>query len=103
MTRARKVTLYVAVIIIVLPVLIIGRCEYRSRSFANGVNSIKVGNSRQAVFELMNNQEPDDVEQCRPEGECKYTYLYYTFMQRWMIDFDKNDRVVFKVHHEGSY
>jgi hypothetical protein len=103
MTGAKKLTLYLAAMVIVLPVLIIGRCEYRSQSFARGFNAINVGDSRQTVVELMSKQDPGEVVKCLPEDRCKYTYLYYTFMQRWMVDFDENDRVVSKVHHEGLY
>jgi len=99
----RKLALYVAIIVALLPVVIMGRCEYQSRSFANGFNAIKVGDSRETVFELMGGREPGGVEQCRPGESCKYSYIYYTFMQRWMVDFDENDRVAFKIYHEGSY
>ena len=61
MTAAKKLTLCVAVVIIFLPVLIIGRCEYKSRSFTKGFNNIKVGDSRETVVELMSDQDPGEV------------------------------------------
>lgn len=81
----------------------IGSCEYKRRSMEHAFDKIEVGDTRQAVLELMGEPAAGDVETCKPSEDCRDRYLYYSFMNRWIVYFDKNDRVNFRVHNAGSF
>ena len=44
-----------------------------------------------------------DVEQCNYRQDCKDRYLYYSFIERWIIEFDRNDLVIGSTYNGGSY
>jgi hypothetical protein len=83
--------------------LTVGSCEYRRRSFAHGFEKIQIGDSRQKVVDSMGKPSDGDVETCKPTDDCKDRFLYYSFMARWIVYFDSNDRVSFRVYNGGSF
>lgn len=98
-----KITLWLLAGVVGLSIVSVGSCEYRQRAFSNAFDRIKEGDSRTFVHESLGEPNERDVEICRPEQACKNRYLYYSFMRRWIVEFDHSDRVSFRVYHEGSF
>lgn len=102
-TIVRRVGFGLLVGIVGAVTILIGRCEYRSRSFDVAFEKIQIGDTRQAVLELMGEPAAGDIETCKPSEDCSDRYLYYSLMNRWIVYFDKSDRVNFRVHNAGSF
>jgi hypothetical protein len=101
MTNVRKILLLSVLASIILPIGFISGREYRRRTLDAGFNSIKNGDSRVKVIEVMGT--PDQEETCRYNEDCKYRYLYYSFMERWGVEFDNNYLVLGSFKNEGSF
>ncbi|HMJ09233.1 MAG TPA: hypothetical protein VK468_09520 [Pyrinomonadaceae bacterium] len=94
MKNVRKLALFSLMAVTLLPILVIGTCEYRARSLANGFNKIQVGDSRETVFELMGKPETRDIEQCKYQQDCKNSYFYLSFMERLIITVVRTDTAI---------
>ena len=92
MTKASKIIIAAVLAILIVAIFSIGSCELRKWRLKSAVAQVEIGNSKQQLINLLG--EPDEIAACRHEDICKDEYYYYSFMERWMIYFDKDDKVI---------
>jgi|ERR1043166_2314362 hypothetical protein len=99
--RARYTIL---IVIVLLPVaLFSGFCGahiLEKNRLQSGYDSIRVGDTRQKVFESMGS--PAEIEPCFQKSDCTSIYYGVTF-QRWIVCLDSNDKVIDRIHNEGLF
>lgn len=99
-----KLTRTIAVLIILSPVILCfgfcGEWQLKRSSLQAAYDSIQIGDTRQKVLETMGS--PSEAEPCFQESKC--TSLYYgVLFERWIVYVDSNDKVTYKVSHEGLF
>ena len=66
---------------------------YRVSKIQRHFGEIHKGQTKQEVLNILGS--PDETTDCRSDDrECVETFWYYGFIERWMIYFDRYDRVI---------
>ena len=99
MTKPSRIVAGAALTVAVFAVSSIGTCELRSVLREKAFAKVEIGNTREQVVALLGS--PDEAEKC--PRECDDEYFYYVFMQKWMIHFDKDGKVIEKGYNGGSF
>ena len=91
--------LLVSIILLAGPV----RCTVRANRFKAGYEAVQVGDSKDEVIKQLG--QPAEIAPCyHPSSEselqrkCFDEFWYYSFLQRWGISFDKDERVIHKTY-----
>ena len=85
-------------VVIVASVILVGlgyagTKVYRYSKVKNNFSQIQKGQTKQEVLNLIG--PPDEITACRSEDRgCAETLWYYGFMERWIVYFDRSDRVI---------
>ena len=77
----------------------------RSKRLSAAFAKVEVGDTNKTVVQLFGNP-PDEVSNCyypssidERNKKCVETYWYFSFLERWEIDFDRDGKVVDKGHN----
>jgi len=98
--KALVLVLLVSIIVLAGPV----RCTVRANRFKAGYEAVQVGDSKDEVITQLG--QPAEIAPCfHPSSEselqrkCADEFWYYSFLQRWGISFDKDERVIHKTYN----
>jgi hypothetical protein len=91
-------------LVISIPIIYVGNDYRLSNKYDNALNQLRVGDPEQNVVTLMG--QPDERAWCYPlptdhdsleqkqfHESCVQQYCYYTFLQRYTVTLDRNNRV----------
>lgn len=77
---------------LVFATISIGSCELRKRRLESAFAQVEIGNSKQQVVALLG--EPGEIGVCNNDMMCTDRYYYHSFMERWIVYFDKEGNVI---------
>jgi len=97
----KRIAACIVALIILIPIGFAARFVYRERALADQYERLKRGTSKQDVLESFG--QPNEVKGCNPNPNCKDYFMYISFMERWGVVFDNEDRVVDKFYNAGSF
>ncbi len=94
----------VCLIVVCLPVYYVANDFWLKHKYDGALNQIQIGDPEPTVVALMG--QPDERSWCHPlrtdhdsaeqkrfHEQCVQQYSYAVFLQRYTVDFDKNNRV----------
>ena len=96
-TLTRKLVIGTAHLSAVFLLGYFGAGEFKRRSLSESFKKIRPGESKSDVIDLLG--EPGEIETCKGSETCKDVFLYYTFLERRGIVFDRDDRVIDKYYN----
>ena len=98
--KALVLALLVSIALLAGPV----RWTVRAHRFKAGFLAVQVGDSKDEVIKQLG--QPGEITPCfHPSSEselerkCSDEFWYYSFLERWGISFDKDERVIHKTYN----
>ena len=74
---------------------------YHERSRVSRYERLSRGISKPDVLNSFG--QPDEIRVCDSSSDCKDYFIYLSFMERWGVVFDNEDRVIDKFYNGGSF
>ncbi len=105
MSRTYKTIVLVVFVLVFLPLILIGSCIVRTKSYESESKLIEKGESKQKVIDGMG--KSFEINSCnfvvydsnkKYVGECFETYTYKSLFEKWTFAFDKNGAVIEKYY-----
>lgn len=97
MAKEIRIVIYVALATGIYCAASIGACVVKAKRYERGYAQLGVGDTKRDVTQLLG--EPSEVEPCYAGEKCAEVYVYYSFMERWGVVFDRDGKVVDKYYN----